>query len=225
MDNIRKLIVGGTGVAAAVLMATSTAYACTVYKGKMTVTVAPGFGVSTVVGLGNFQGQNSNHQYCPGKGPSGVIATAMKNPGLIVVTINVAPTTECANGTTPNMLSPGMYDIDFRNNAGTVDAAYTGSYTTASWTSAGANATNTTTSCGPGRINDPGFHRIGSMQVFAGGSGAAEVILPQIWPTENLRTSTKNALDQPTDASALCVNAQLNQGINGEGNQVPLAVL
>jgi len=224
MDNIRKLILGGTGVAAAVLMATSTAYACTTYRGKMTATVTPGAGVSTVIGA-----NGGAHNYCAANGPSGVIATAEKTaagPAPIVVEIIVQPADNCLPPTTPprapNKLDAGVYDIDFRDNAGTAAPAYTGSYRT-SWSSNGNPAgTEATTSCGPAQSARV---TLGTMTVDSSGYGVGRATLPP-----SLRLSN-TALGLPTDASALCVNAQLGQfdanggRLDGDGNQVPLAVL
>lgn len=216
MDNIRKLILTGAGVAAAVLIASSTAHACTTYRGKMTATVTPGAGVSTVIGK-----NSDTHLYCPTKGPSRVIATAEKIGVPIVAEIIVEPATECPTTERPqNKLKAGVYTIDFRDNAGTPAPAYTGSYTT-SWSSVTPDQTSTTTSCGPARIADPGFHRLGTMTVDANGYGVGTATLPA-----SLGKSTGAPV--PTDASALCVNntdGTSAGGPNGDGNQVPLAVI
>lgn len=213
MGRTRRFLLGW-GIVAGPLVVVSAAYACTTYKGMMTVTASPGTGVSRVLG------GNGSHTYCTGGDPERKIATAFQSTTQatpVVVNVEVAPgpvdagsVSYCNPSVGGNQLPDGTYSIALWNAAG-ANAAYTGGYTSA-WTKTGPS-----TSCGPANSSSSFFHPLTPLapMTVQAGSGAAQVVLPS-----TLVPSTTNSLGLPTDASAICVN----QTSGTMGNMAPIAI-
>lgn len=100
MNSHRKPVVLAFGVIAGVLLMTSTAFACTVFKGRFTVTPSAPGGSGSVTAVGN----NSGMGYC-GSGPSGTAQFATGGGGFSAV---VAPDNTGCNG---SKLPAGLYTI------------------------------------------------------------------------------------------------------------------
>lgn len=104
MNNHRKPLVFAFGVMAGVLLLTSTAFACTAFRGRFTVTpTAPGTGSVTAVG------SNSGMNYCAG--PTGTATFAAPYDFTAAVTA-AAGITGC-NGGNGSKLSPGLYTVTY----------------------------------------------------------------------------------------------------------------
>lgn len=86
--SIRKLAFSGAAVTGAVLMLGSTAYACTIFKGKLTVT-PNGTGSS---GSATADGNGKGMTYC--SGPSSPSSATLAQGNTVGVT--VGPTTTCS---------------------------------------------------------------------------------------------------------------------------------
>lgn len=115
MNSHRKPILLSFGTTAGVLLMTGTAFACTTFQGRFTVTPsAPGSGSVTAVG------NNSGMGYC-GSGPSGNAQFATPGGGFSAV---VARDDTGCNG---SKLPAGLYTVTFSkgpsvNNNGVYDA-------------------------------------------------------------------------------------------------------
>lgn len=110
----RKGLLLMTAVMAGVMTMTSAAYACVIYRGKMTVSVTAN-GSSTTV-----QGAGYAHAYCTGGEPTS--AAGGQANARVTVDTDVA-TGSCSNyihptlGTQSNQLPPGVYEVRFNQGA------------------------------------------------------------------------------------------------------------
>lgn len=205
------------GAAAVVLGMASAAFACTIYRGMMAVTVTPGFGLSRTIGDNN----TGSHGYCSGAANAahGVIATTSATAPA-VATITVTPANECGGVLANHLNKTGAtqnYEIRFWNGD-----AFLGGYTgfwrnsDSSWT--GGRLPH---SCGRNQDTAHGTSSIGTMAVDANGFGQGAVPLPA-------RTLNAAVNGVPTEASAICVQAptsavELDSDYN-DGNMAPIAI-
>lgn len=209
---LRRAISTGIAATGAVLVAASVAYACTTYRGMMTVTLAPGVnaaGTPTPGGVSRMFGKETNHGFCGlGDTSYGPMAIAPQG-GSVSLTIEVAPSPICASAT--NVLATGGYDAQFLNGA-----YFPAHPATTSWASAWNSAL---AKCGPATVGSASWSAANVLTVVAGGTGSTTV--PLTIPAT--ATGTANSLTAG-DASVLCIYQ--NGGNNfSDGNAVPITVL
>lgn len=193
--NARKKLTFGFAVAAVVLLLSSTAWACTVWKGKMTVTVN-----DTRTGTGgtvNGWGANSGMQNCPTKPWEGQARAHVGDSTGHVgsgVTVTVAGTTSTEVGICASKLAANTYDVNFLNT-GTGD--FVGEGAARTWAH----------DCMTG--GHPKTFKIGSISVDSNGNGSvtiAEIKKPAAMGNE--------ITDLPGTESAICVSdANASQGM------------
>jgi hypothetical protein len=172
----RGWLVVAAGVVAAALMVDSAAYACSYFRGTMTVT--GGGGTTTVVGSGKGM------TYCRGYPKDSAAAPAGGAHGTSgsSITITVAPSSGCSDAA----LGPDTYDVNFIQGK-----AYT--YTVDATTHKRTYAARRALSCIV-RGNGVSALTPGSLIVPVGGTASGTFKLPT-----NL---TKSG---PSDAAAVCV--------------------
>lgn len=180
-----------------VLVLASAAFACTTYKGMMTVTA--GTTASVVVG----DNTNGSHRYC-----SPILGPGAQASSGSTVAIKVGPAADCLGGSASptvgqNKLA-GTFNVKFYNGAG-----FTGGATSYAWN----------THCGPNGpgvlLSDPGTGLTAVMAVDVTGAGQVAVTLPT--------GLTANSMG---DASAICVNdTTATAGNPKDGNQAPIVII
>jgi hypothetical protein len=107
--NLRKALLAGAGVVATVLVIASTAYACTVFKGRLTLTGNGNQPTGSSVTLG----KNAGMQHCANS-PSGYTSAPLSGGTVdVVVAKNTTGTTACPN----SQLPADTYDINYENGA------------------------------------------------------------------------------------------------------------
>lgn len=214
--NHRKRLLMGAVPVAAVLAAASVGYACTIFKGSMTVT---GNGNDPLTGAPSsvtVTGNNSGMSYCNSASPEGSAPAlgagytfAPRNGGTIDV--SVAPSTDsCAS-----QLPDGVYDVNFVNGP-----AHSDTNGIRPWL----------LDCMFG--NNPPNVNLGTMTVTGGsGSGTYSLpnnLLPNHWVHGDASASVNDtSVDQTVrvgDESAVCVSNQPPQrGLYGL--QAPITIL
>lgn len=202
--NHRRGIVAGFAAAGAVIVLSSAAFACTVWKGKAAVT-----NVTTGAGTAVAHGKNTGMEHCRWS-PVGQTTAEIGETVNVAVSphngANVGPGGIKVGPCPASQLSNGWYDIRF-----VAGPAFTGDLTDP--VTASGSYRNWLLDCMNGSVGTT----LGELQVV-GGSGNANVTLN--WPVPY-----HNA---PTDESAICVsgpgpNPNQNQGA-AEGNQVPITI-
>lgn len=97
----RKHWISVFGVVTWIVLVTSTAYACTTWQGKMTLT-----GSGSSPGSVSAMGRNFSMAYCSSGAPSGTAGMAASTSATVTITI-AASSSGCNSTTLPN----GTYDI------------------------------------------------------------------------------------------------------------------
>jgi hypothetical protein len=204
MKNPRRKLMVGFAIAAGVLTLSSTAFACTIWKGRLTVSVASG-GSGTVTGWG----ANLGMQHCPTMPWQGTAQVHAGSNGPTPpahasgsVNVTVAPTTSTEVGICASKLKAGTHDINFLNT-GLGDFVGTGP------------AREWVHDCMTG--GHPKTFKIGSITVDSNGNGAASNVVID----KPGRTGTNEIQDWPGMESAICVSTT----DAAEGMQNPIIVI
>lgn len=119
MSGTRKTVLGAFATAAAVLVLASSAYACVVFRGDLTVT-GPTSG-NLVTG----DGSGSSHKYCTGREPTTAAAAGYNQS----ITVTVAPATACVGA--GNKLADGNNSVIINNSS--TDAGVPFNYSGGKW--------------------------------------------------------------------------------------------
>jgi len=194
---------------------TATAYACTYFKGSITIsgnaaagsipTGWPAAGSSVAWGSGN------NMEYCLGGNPTGYAYAPTGSTGTATVTV---ASHTCGGGSAIG-LTNGTYDVNFLNVA-----AFT-NYSNRNWLRDCMSPTNTTGNIGQGvpGVKAADTVKIGTMTV-SGGSGTG---------TYNLNAATSNKTTNPsslppTEEAGICVSTPAATSPS-EGIEGPITIL
>lgn len=100
--NTKRKLLAGLAVSSAALIMASTAYACTVYRGRVTLTAVGATTNTTATAVG----APGVHGYCSGDGVQTVDMNAQNQ-----FTLAVAPTTDCGGSKLPS----GDYEVRWVN--------------------------------------------------------------------------------------------------------------
>ncbi len=107
--NVRKPMLVGFGLMAGVMLISSAAFACTIYKGQLYLT-----GNHPSSGTKIMTGNNASMSYCAESGGEAIV-NAAPNPA-VVKEVKVAPASGIA-GCPNSSLPTGKYDINWVNGA------------------------------------------------------------------------------------------------------------
>lgn len=160
MTRSKRIVIGTMAAAAAVAVLASSAYACVVFKGDLTV-VSPGTSGNRVTGSGDL----SSMRYCTGRQPT--TAGSAGAGDSILVTVSLA--TACVS--TTNKLPEGDARVILTNAATTAGAPF--SYIGGKW-----NVVHSS-QCGMSNSSD-NFVLSTAYAVDALGAGADSFTLPSL---------------------------------------------
>ncbi|HSH62419.1 MAG TPA: hypothetical protein VK988_22770 [Acidimicrobiales bacterium] len=207
---IRRGMALGSSVVAVVLAMASTAYACTIFSGSITITgsdTAPAGFPTAGNGSSVAWGSGKNMTYCVGGNPTGY-AYAPVGSGTAKVTVAKH---DCGG---PKKLPEGFYDVNFLNLG-----AFT-NYSDRNWVRDCMSTEFSADLGGSPGVRAADTYKVGSMTVDANGSGTTTVNLKAATP--NKTTSPSGLV--PTEEAGICVSTPAGPG-TPHGMQGPITII
>ncbi|HSH62343.1 MAG TPA: hypothetical protein VK988_22365 [Acidimicrobiales bacterium] len=206
----------GSSVVAVLLAMASTAYACTIFQGSITITgngTAPAGFPTAGNGSSVAWGSGKNMTYCVGGNPTGYAYAQDGSAGT--ATVAVAEHACAGTADTDDQLPAGTYDVNFLNQG-----AFT-NYSNRNWVQdcmsdsiSGGGSTNPA-------VQAAATYKVGSMTVDSTGSGTSTVNLNALLP--NTTTSPSGLV--PTEEAGICVSSPARSRPIPLGMQGPITII